>query len=184
MSSSASNAARPPSVYLSIAAMAPRCPQGEGGRPSQPDSIAKNPLADPRPESTRRNYVNTRGQQGLQIALQASQIQKAAAGFEIDQEIDVALFVVLSSCHGPEDTNIPRSAPGCGAEDRVFQFQQMGKVHGVLPKVGSQFDCTVSGSDYDCPCCCATQLILAIADGPSPVNSRRRHTGNCPSSRG
>jgi hypothetical protein len=66
-------------------------------------------------------------QQAFQVQLQSAQIHEAAARFEIHQEVDVALRVVLTSGNGSEDPEVPRATLGGpqGHEDHFTAAEEV-----------------------------------------------------------
>ena len=83
--------------------------------PSQGHGVAQHPLAQRRSQPRLGDHVDPRAQLALEIRQQRPQVDQAAAGLQIDQEVEVAGGVGLAARDRAEHAQIARAVARCQA---------------------------------------------------------------------
>ena len=79
-------------------------------RPSQGNGLSQYSLANARTQAGLGDDIDRHVQQILQIEEQATEIEKGAPGFQLNEEIDVARVIAVPSRDGSEDAHIAGAA--------------------------------------------------------------------------
>ena len=77
---------------------------------SQRHGLCQHSLSNTGTKAALGNDIHRYVQQRLKIEQQSAEIEQRTPWFHLDQEIDIALFVVVSSRHGTENADIPGAA--------------------------------------------------------------------------
>jgi len=87
------------------------------GRLSQRHGLRQHSLSNPGTEPTFGDNIHGRVQQGLKIEQKATEVEQRSSRFQVDQEIDVTAFVVVSRATDPKTRTL--RAPRCAATNRI-----------------------------------------------------------------
>lgn len=82
-------------------------------------------MSDPlgrRRDTLRFKNVDLPAQRILEVKDETAEIEDCAAGFKLDQKIDVAVGTCLSACYGAKHTNVAGSVP-CGDGEKLLSAE-------------------------------------------------------------
>jgi len=97
---------------------------------SKRHSLPKDTFPDSRFDAAFGDHIDLAAEKILQPQPEPGVVQKAAPGLELNQEIDVALIVVLPTGHGAKDAHIAGAVPGGNAQNLLpAGFQQVIQIH-------------------------------------------------------
>lgn len=86
------------------------------------------------------NDVDFTAQKVFQILAKDDLIQEAAAGFQVDKDIHIALWANSTPGHGAEETEVRGAVFGSQSQDLVtFGLELSFQVHPFSPHVGKSF---------------------------------------------
>ena len=93
---------------------------------SKRHGLPRHAVANARPQTLLGNYVYAATEQFPHVHQKSAQIQQAASGFQIDQEIDITCFVRLPSRDRAKDTDVSRAMGSGEFQDFVAIASEKG----------------------------------------------------------
>ena len=126
------NASMPAAPSSSIREYFPKCGEDRLSRPSKRHRLFEDPVPNQRIQSFLGHNLHGSSEKLLKVDNQAGWKPGACNGAYVNQEVHIALGPRLTSGHGTEHTNIPRTMLRCNPEnlvafrpDKLSRIQQL-----------------------------------------------------------